>query len=128
MFDGLWGRWPRWSEIGLYSYAAETRVGQEANLIRFGPGWNVTPVKDLDFSAAYYALFAPNSVPTRGVGGTTLFSNRGNFRGQFVQTVLKYKFNAHVSGHLWGECLFPGDYYVSKEPIPFLRVEMAITF
>jgi hypothetical protein len=67
MFDVLWGCWPRWSEIGLYSYAAETRIGQEANLIRFGPGWSSTPLKDLDFSAACYAIFAPESVAhTRG--------------------------------------------------------------
>ena len=128
MFDVLWGRWPRWSEIGLYSYAAETRIGQEANLIRFGPGWNVTPMKDLDFSAAYYALFAPETSPTRGAGGNTLFQRNDNFRGHFIQSVLKYKFNAHVSGHLWGECLFPGDFYVSKEPVPFLRAEVAMTF
>ena len=128
MFDVLWGRWPRWSEIGLYSYAAETRIGQEANLIRFGPGWNVTALKDLDFSAAYYALFAPEASPTRGAGNNTLFSRDDNFRGHFIQSVLKYKFNEYVSGHLWGECLFPGDYYVTKDPISFLRVEVVIKF
>jgi hypothetical protein len=127
MFDVLWGRWPRWSEIGLYSYAAETRIGQEANLIRVGPGWSITPLKNLDFSAAYYALFAPESVPTREAS-STLFSGDGNFRGHFIQGVLKYKFNAHVSGHLWAECLFPGDYYVNQEPIPFVRAELAFTF
>ncbi len=128
MFDVLWGRWPRWSEIGLYSYAAETRIGQEANLVRAGLGWSLTPMKDLDFSTAYCALFAPESVPTRGLGGTTLFSDKGNFRGHFIQSVLKYKFNAHVSGHLWGECLFPGDFYVSHNPVPFARAEVAFTF
>ena len=128
MFDVLWGRWPRWSEIGLYSYAAETRIGQEANLIRFGPSWNLTPMKNMDFNAAYYALFSPESVPTRGAGGTTLFSHNDTFRGHFIQSVLKYKFNAHVSGHLWGECLFPGDYYVNKDPMPFLRADLVFTF
>jgi hypothetical protein len=128
MFDVLWGRWPRWSEIGLYSYAAETRIGQEANLIRFGPGWSITPMKNLDFSAAYYALFAPEESPTRGAGNNTLFSRDGNFRGHFIQGVLKYKFNAHVSGHLWAECLFPGDYYVNQDPITFVRAELAFTF
>ena len=127
MFDVLWGRWPRWSEIGLYSYAAETRIGQEANLIRVGPGWSTTPMKNLDFSAAYYALFAPESMPTREAS-STLFQGNDNFRGHFVQTVLKYKFNAHVSGHLWGECLFPGNYYVNQDPVPFLRAEVAFTF
>jgi len=128
MFDVLWGRWPRWSEIGLYSYAAETRIGQEADLIRVGPGWSITPMKNLDFSAAYYALFAPEASPTRGAGNNTLFSRNDNFRGHFIQSVLKYKFNAHVSGHLWGECLFPGNYYVNKDPIPFLRAEVLFIF
>jgi len=82
----------------------------------------------LDFSAAYYALFAPESVPTRGAGGNTLFSGNDNFRGHFIQSVLKYKFNAHVSGHLWGECLFPGNYFVNQDPMPFLRAEVAFTF
>jgi hypothetical protein len=127
MFDVLWGRWPRWSEIGLYSYAAESRVGQEADLIRFGPGWSITPMKNLDFSAAYYALFAAESVPTRE-SSATLFSGNNNFRGHFIQSVLKYKINAHVSGHLWCECLFPGDFYVHHDPMPFLRAEVAFTF
>jgi hypothetical protein len=127
MFDVLWGRWPRWSEIGLYSYAAEARVGQEANLVRFGPGWSCAPTKNLDLSANYYALFAPESTPTREASAT-LFSNNGNFRGHFVQAVLKYKFSPHLSGHLWGECLFPGDYYVHRDPTPFLRAEIALTF
>ena len=124
MFDVLWGRWPRWSEVGLYSYAAETRIGQEANLIRFGPGWSITPMKNLDFSAAYYALFSPESVPTREASAT-LFSRSSNFRGHFIQSVLKYKFSPHISGHLWGECLFPGDFYAHTDPMPFLRAEVA---
>ena len=127
MFDVLWGRWPRWSEIGLYSFAPESRIGQEANLIRLGPGWSITPLKNLDFSTAYYALFAPESTPTRE-SNASLFSNSGNFRGHFIQSVLKYKFNAHVSGHLWGECLFPGNYYVYRDPMPFLRAEITLTF
>jgi len=82
---------------------------------------------NLDLSANYYALFAPQSVPTREASAT-LFSNNGNFRGHFFQAVLKYKFSPHLSGHLWGECLFPGDYYANRDPMPFLRAEVALTF
>ncbi len=135
MFDVLWGRWPQWSEIGLYSYAKETRIGQEANLIRFGPGWSFAPVKDMDLSFAYMALFAPQDVATRATGSTgTLFagnantSDHGNFRGHFAQAVLKYKFSQHLSGHLWSELLFPGDYYVNRDAISFLRGELTFAF
>ena len=126
MFDVLWGRWPRWSEIGLYSYAAETRIGQEANMIRFGPTWTINPVKKMEFSASYYALFAPEDVATREAS-KTLFTGTGDFRGHFASAVLKYKFSQHMSGHLWSEFLFPGDYYTSKTMIPFLRAELFFT-
>jgi hypothetical protein len=134
MFDVLWGRWPRWSEAGLYMYAAETRVGQEANLIRFGPTWSLNPLKDLEFSTSYYALFAQSDVPTLGAtqslpagNPARLFSDTGNFRGHFAQAVLKYKFSQHMTGHLWSEFLFPGDYYVNHEMISFLRAEVMFT-
>ena len=135
MFDVLWGRWPRWSETGLYMFPAETRVGQEANLIRFGPTWTLNPIKDLEFSASYYALFSPMDVPTLGATQTLapnnpsrLFTDTGNFRGHFTQAVLKYKFSPHMTGHLWSEFLFPGDYYVNRTMMTFLRAEVMFTF
>ncbi len=132
MFDVLWGRWPHWGEIGLYSYAPETRVGQQASLHRIGPSWSVTPARGLDFTAAYYALFADQATPTRGAGVASptpvLFSRSGTFRGHFVSGVLKYKFNPHVLGHLWAEAQFPGDYYVHQGLMTFLRAEVMLVF
>jgi hypothetical protein len=127
MFDVLWGRWPRWSEIGLYSYAAETRIGQQANLMRFGPTWTINPIKNMEFSASYYALLALEDVPTREAS-STLFSGNSNFRGHFASAMLKYKFSKHLSGHLWSEFLFPGNYYTSRTLISFLRAELYFTF
>ncbi|MGD0260058.1 MAG: alginate export family protein [Verrucomicrobiota bacterium] len=134
MFDSLWGRWPQWSEMNTYSDIQETRVGQTANLYRVGPTWSVTPVKDLDFSASYYALFANQAVPTRdldasyqipaGLQSQGPFSTTGTFRGHYLQSVLKYKFSRHLSGHLWGELMFPGDFYVDRGMVTFLRAEL----
>jgi hypothetical protein len=135
MFDNLWGRWPRWSEIGLYSYAAETRIGNEANLHRLGPGWSFTPVKDMDLSFAYMALFAQHDIATRATGGAgTLFAgnanlpDQGNFRGHFFQAILKYKFSKHVSAHLWTEFQLPGSYYTYDNTWYFIRPEVTFTF
>lgn len=127
MFDVLWGRWPRWSEMGLYSYAAETRVGQQANLQRFGPSWSFTPATGVDFSLGYLALFAPEDIPTREAS-PSLFTHTGNFRGHFLQAVLKYKFNQHVSAHFWVEYQFVGDYYSSSANWYFIRPEVMFTF
>jgi hypothetical protein len=133
MFDVLWGRWPQWSEMyNIYSYVPETRVGQTANLVRFGPTWTVTPVKKLDFSLSYYALWAPQDVPTRATGAPVSaqdsFSDSGDFRGHYLQAILKYKFNDYVSAHLWSEFLWEGDFYAKQQMMDFLRAEVMFTF
>ena len=138
MFDVLWGRWPSWSEMyNIYSYVQETRVGQTANLIRFGPTWTLNPMPKMEFSMSYYLLLADQDTPTRdlnnvfGVGnsqGTDPFTRTGDDRGQYLQSVLKYKFNQHLSGHLWSEFLFPGDFYVNHGLMSFYRAEIMFTF
>jgi hypothetical protein len=146
MFDVLWGRWPMWSEMyNIYSYVQETRVGQTANLHRIGPTWTVNPMPKMEFSASYYLLLADQDVATRDfsqqpyvVPWASPFSANqaleganvhvGDDRGQYIQTVLKYKFSQHVSGHLWGEFLFPGDFYVNHQLMEFVRAEMMFTF
>ena len=135
MFDILWGRYPRWSELYVYSYVMETskRNGQMNNIIRFGPNWTCTPIKNTTFSATYNAMFAPVDTPTRAVNpllfsDTTPGANGGSFRGHYLQTILKHKFNDHVSAHLWSEFVWMGDYYTHKDMMTFLRAEVLLTF
>jgi hypothetical protein len=138
MFDVLWGRWPSWSEMyNIYSYVQETRVGQTADLIRFGPTWTLNPMPKMELSTSYYLLLADQDTPTRDLNnafgvpaaaGTDAFTRTGDDRGQYLQEVLKYKFTEHLSGHLWSEFLFPGDFYVNHSLITFLRAEIMLTF
>jgi hypothetical protein len=129
MFDILWGRWPRWSELYIYSYVMETsrKIAQMNNVARFGPSWTITPIKDTTFSLTYNAMFALEETPTREQNAS-LFSHNGNFRGNYLQSVLKHKFNDHVSGHLWTEFVWMGDYYTHNDLMTFLRAELLFTF
>ena len=128
MFDVLWGRWPRWSELyAPYSYIPETRTGQMANLHRFGPGWSLSPMKDLDFSVNYNLMYSDQDTPTRA-NVPKAFSYNGDFRGHYLQAILKYKFSKHVSGHLWSEFVFPGHFYAAPQTMTFLRAELLFTF
>ncbi len=129
MFDVLWGRHSRWSELYVYSYINETsrKLAQMNNIVRFGPNWAFTPITNTTFSATYNALFAPENTPTRAASPTS-FSDSGNFRGHYLQTFLKHKFNDHVSAHLWSEFVWMGDYYTHKDMASFLRAEMLFTF
>ncbi len=135
MFDVLWGRWPRWSELyNVYSYIPETRVAQTANVWRLGPGWSFSPTRKLGFSFNYNALFANQDVATRQnipanpTTGETPFSNTGSFRGHYLQAILRYQFSRHMSGHLWSEFVFPGNFYSSSQMMTFLRAELMFTF
>ncbi|MFO1499619.1 MAG: hypothetical protein U1G07_14710 [Verrucomicrobiota bacterium] len=128
MFDILWGRWPRFSEGYIYSYIYETggRVAQINNLERLGAGWSLCPRKDLNVSAYYNAWFAPEQTATRA-RNPGLFGG-GDFRGHYVQTVIKQQFSKHVAGHLWGEFIWAGDYYQDRSFMDFLRAEILLTF
>jgi hypothetical protein len=129
MFDVLWGRWPRWSELYIYSYAMETggKFAQLNNIQRIGAGWTMNPMKGMTVGAYYNALFAPQDTPTRAVS-SSLFSNDGNFRGHFLQAVVNHRFSKNVTGHLWGEFIWQGDYYTSRDLLTFLRAEVMFTF
>jgi hypothetical protein len=129
MFDVLWGRWPRWSELYIYSYAAETsgKIAQLNNIMRVGAGWTLAPIKNMSVGLYYNALFAPEEVPTRTVNAAR-FSQDGNFRGHFVQAVLSHTFNKHVKGHLWAEFVNQGDYYAQRDLMSFLRAEIYLTW
>jgi hypothetical protein len=127
MFDSLWARWPMWSELYIYSYQQETRMAQTANLHKVGPGWTVAPCKFFDFTAHYFLLYADQSTPTRAAITNPNFTRNGSHRGQYLQTILKWKYNQHVSGHLWGEWVWPGDFYKFNEMFTFLRADLTFT-
>jgi len=132
MFDVLWGRYPRWTELGTWSCATETggRYLQMNNLGRVGVSWSIVPVKGTTFSAMYNALLAPESIPTRDTTSATTerFSRDGNFRGHFVQGILKHQFNKNISALVKGELLWEGDYYAQRDLMTFIRTELTFTF
>ena len=57
-----------------------------------------------------------------------LFSDAGHFRGHYVQAVVKHQFSKYVSGHLWAEWVWQGNYYAQRDVLTFLRAEMALGF
>ena len=85
-------------------------------------------MKDMDFSINYNLMFSDQDVPTRA-NTPLVFSGNNNFRGHYLQAILKYKFSPHLSGHLWSEFVFPGHFYTtSGQMMTFLRAELWLTF
>jgi hypothetical protein len=127
-FDLLWGRWPQWSELYIYTVATERgRPADVSNLHRLGFGHTFKPCEPIEVCTDYHLLFANENAAT---ANRVLFSDGGYFRGQLLTSVMRYKFNKHVSGHVIGEFFFPGNFYenAANDPAVFLRYELTFTW
>ncbi|MCC6579392.1 MAG: hypothetical protein IT440_03060 [Phycisphaeraceae bacterium] len=125
-FDPLWGRWPQFSELFIYTDAMENRIGETTNFHRLGTGLTFDITKGMSWANDYNILFADNN-SRRGVAG---FSDNGMVKGHLVTSCLRHKFNDHMLGHLLAECFVPGDYYGStrQATATFLRAELTFVW
>lgn len=125
-FDPLWGRWPQWSELYIYTWATETRISEATNLHRLAFGWQMDPTDRLGLGVDYHLLFAARNTYEGRAG----FSDHGSFRGQLMTAILRYKINRFLAGHVMGEYFIPGDYYAEPrdDPAAYLRAELVFTF
>lgn len=125
-FDPLWGRWPRFSELYIYTNAAETRQSDPSNMHRVAFGHTVSLFPRLEMLSDYHLLFADQNT----YRDRPLFSDSGRFRGQLITWWLRYAFTPQVSGHVMAEFFFPGDYYANSnnDPATFVRTELVFTY
>jgi hypothetical protein len=128
-FDCLWGRWPQWSEgYGVYGVITETgRPADVTNLHRFNVvGWSDKPCDNITLGFDYNVLFA-NHNPLAGHAG---FSDDGDLKGHLLTGKLTYQFTKHISGHLWAEVFFPGNYFgPDRNSVEgFFRYELTVTW
>ncbi|MBK1721143.1 alginate export family protein [Thiocystis violacea] len=128
-FDPLWGRWPQWSELMIYQWPLESRVGEATNLQRLNAGWQAQVHSSSTVTVDYHALWADQET-TRTEAQMANISGEDRFRGHLFTAWLKTKFNKNVSGHLVAEYLMPGDYYAEnrRDDSFFFRAEVTLTW
>jgi len=128
-FDPLWGRWPQWSELMIYQWPLESRVGEATNLHRLNLGWGIQAHETTSFTLDYHALWADEK-STRTQAQLANISGDDRFRGHLFTGWVKTKFNKHVAGHLVAEYLAPGNYYAEnrRDDSYFVRAELNLTW
>ncbi len=137
-FDLLWGEWPRWSELLIYTAANETSVAELSNLHRVNIGHKFNLNKQWTISTDYHLLWADqngasqawNDWTSNPSNGGLDISNDDYFRGQLLTLWARYKFTSQLAGHLLGEYFMPGDYFKSPtdDSAFFLRFNLEYTF
>jgi len=122
-WNPIFSRWPKWSELYLYTVIQEGRgPAYWTNINMLSPGFNWKFSDRANLDVIYRIMFAPEA---RVVAGKEL----GDRRGNLMIAKLNYRVNKHFVGHLLAETLQPGDFYPNGGSFAhFLRSEFMFTF
>jgi hypothetical protein len=122
-WDPLFSRWPKWSELYIFTLAGEKGAAYWTNLGMWQAEALASPWKPLSLRATYYKMSAFHPFP----GSATTFG-AGKDRGDLFELRADVTAGKHWKGHILGERLAPGDFYAGTDPAWFFRVEVIYTF
>jgi hypothetical protein len=122
-WDPLFSRWPKWSELYIYTLGTEKGGAYWSDLKMLQAEVLYAPLKQLNLRATYYRMGAFHPFP----GKPAVFAG-GLTRGDLYQLRADVKLNDSWRGHVMGEYLAPGSYYTGKDASWFFRVEGIYSF
>ncbi|HUV37618.1 MAG TPA: alginate export family protein [Patescibacteria group bacterium] len=129
-WDPLYGRWPKWSELYIYTLIRETGVAYWTNMFAPYLGVTLKPHERLELIARGYLVSTPEEAPQVWDAGLeewrflAMFGD-GQRRGTLMTAQLKWSFTEYLSGHLLWERFDPGSYYHDgADTAHFLRWEI----
>jgi hypothetical protein len=118
-WDPLFARWPKWSEMYIYTQFREVGVAYWTNTGMWQAEGIYSPWKPLSLRGTYYYMSAFHPFP----GSPTMYSS-GTTRGNHYQGRADLVVGKHWRGHALYENLVPGSYYTGKNPGFFFRLEI----
>jgi hypothetical protein len=118
-WDPVFSRWPKWSELYIYSQVAENGVAYWTNMQIKQLEAGFQPSKRLKARVTYNRMgsFHPFA------GGPTANFSAGLLRGDNIQTRADFVVNRFMVAHVLYEHMSPGSYYVGRDGAYFFRVE-----
>jgi hypothetical protein len=122
-WDPLFSRYPKWSELYIYTLGGERGAAYWTNLSMWQAEVRLTPVRPLDLRATYYRMGAFHPFPAK-----PMIFGVGLQRGDLYEARADLKLNDSWRGHVVGEYLRPGDFYVGDDGGWFFRAEVICSF
>lgn len=124
-WEPMFGRWPKWSDLYIYTLVRETGAAYWTNLASIFAKTSIVVVPDLTLSFDLYHLLAPQKANPE----TSFPGGRGKDRGNLFIGKLTYQMNKHVSGHVLWENFNPGNYYFDgADNCAWMRMEFLLKF
>jgi hypothetical protein len=121
----LYSRWPKWSELYIYTLGGEVGAAYWTNLFALHAGLGVELGPRISLDATVYDMRAPERPPE--YDPDPLFGT-GRDRGTLSVVKLNWNLEKYLSGHLLWEAFSPGDYYSAGDAAHFLRWEMIFKY
>jgi hypothetical protein len=118
-WDPLFSRWPKWSELYVYSLVPEAGVATWSNLRLWEVTLQAKPMAELGLRGSLLWLRAEQPVTGRG----PLFA-MGLGRGRLLELRADLKLSEQWQGHVLYERLDPGSFYAGPDAARFFRVEV----
>lgn len=119
-WDPMFGRFPKWSELYIYSQVPEYGVAYWTNTGMWQAEAGFAPRKRIQCRTTYYHLSAFHPF----TGNKNLFST-GKGRGDLFEARVDFPLNDNWRAHVVYEGLLPGNFYKSNGLGYFLRFEMS---
>jgi len=120
-WDPVYARWPKWSELYIYTLVNERGVAFWENMAAgfVNLDFQAHPNVSIDWDYYFMWAFEPPPDPSRDVFGD------GSFRGMLSTLRVKWNWTRYLSGHFLWEALMPGDFYAEGSDYShFLRAEV----
>lgn len=122
-WDPLFSRWPKWSELYVYSLVPEAGVATWSNLNLWEATVQAHPNDRLGLRGSLYWLSAFHHATVPG----PIFAS-GLGRGRLLELRADLKLSECWQGHVLYERLNPGSFYAGPDAGRFFRVEAIYTF
>ncbi len=122
-WDPIFSRWPKWSELYIYSQVKEKGVGYWTNTGMWQNEFGLAPTKKIGLRFTHYHMTAFHPFP----GSASMFGT-GTHRGENLQARADFTFNKSWKGHVLYEEHLAGDFYSQHKNAYFLRFEMTYLF
>jgi hypothetical protein len=130
-FDLLWGKWPRWSELLIYTATYETDPADLTNMHRLNVGHRIQLTKECSLSTDLHFLWADHTATPWKTGATGMnISGDSKYRGTLLTSWLRYTFSKQLTAHVVGEYFVPDNYFQtpSDDNAFFIRLNFEYTF
>ncbi len=122
-FDPIFSRWPKMSELVVYSFVPERGIAYWSNvhMLQFEAG--ASPTNKLNLRATFFEQRAFHPA----VESPTVFGG-GTHRGENYQVRADYKFNNWWKCHVLYENFVPGDFFRGSADSFFLQAQILFQF